>query len=140
MTYGVSKTTLIDSIHGRISVDVKSWTSFLFFEEQEALLAGHVQTMTEVGYRYSRQETINLASDYAINMGPRDKEHYLSDRWLYIFLQRWPDLKLKKPLSLELARTKCATRDAIDNYFKELDRILIKYGIKNKPHLIYIVI
>ena len=28
-------------------------------------------------------------------------------------------------------------RDAIDNYFKELDRIRIKHGIKNKLHLIY---
>ena len=34
-------------------------------------------------------------------MGRRDKEHPLSDRWLYNFLQRWPDLKLKKPRSLE---------------------------------------
>ena len=138
VTYGVPKTTLIDRIHGRISVDVvKSGTPPLFSEEQEALLAGHVQTMAEVGYGYSRQETINLASDYAINMGLRDKEHPLSDRWLYNFLQRWPDLKLKKPRSLEVARAKCATRDAIDNYFKELDRILIKHGIKDKPHLIY---
>ena len=67
---------------------VKSGTPPLFSEEQEALLASLVQTMAEVGYGYSRQETINLAPDYAINMGLRDKEHPLSDRWLYNFLQR----------------------------------------------------
>ena len=56
--------TLIDMIHDRISVHVvKSGTPPLFSEEQEALLAGHVQTMAEVGYGYNRQETFNLASD-----------------------------------------------------------------------------
>ena len=100
---------------------VKSGTPLLFSEEQEALLAGHVQTTAEVGYGCSRQETINLASDYAMYMGLRDKEHRLSDRWLYNFLQRWPDLKLKKLRSLEVERAKCATRDAISNYFNELD-------------------
>ena len=123
-------TTLIDRMHGRISVDVvESGTPPLFSEEQEALLAGHVQTMAEVGYEYSRQETIILASDYAINMGLTDKEHPLSNRWLYNFLQRWPDLNLMKPRSLEVARAKCATGIVIDNYFKELVRILIKHGI-----------
>ena len=50
VTYGVPKTTLIDWIHGRISVDVvKSGTPTLFSEEQEALLAGHVQTRLKLG-------------------------------------------------------------------------------------------
>ena len=88
------------------------------------MLADHVQTMAEVGYGCSRQETINLASDYAIYMGLGDKEHPQSDRWLYNFLQRRPDLKLKKPRSLGEERAKYAIGDAIDNYFNELNRIL----------------
>ena len=137
-TYGVPKTTLIDRLHGRINVDVlKSGTPPLFSEEQEALLSGHLKTMAEVGYGYSRQETINLASDYAVCLGLRDKDHPLTNRWLYNFIQRWPELKLKKPRSLEIARAKCATREAVDNYFIELDKILVKNNLKNKPHLIY---
>ena len=93
--------------------------------------------MAEVGYGYSWQETANLASDYAVCLGLRDKDHSLSDRWLYNFLQRQPELKLKKPRSLEIASAKCATREAADNYFKALDKILVKNKMKNKPHLIY---
>lgn len=41
---------------------VKSGTPSLLSKGQEALLAGHVQTIAEVGYGYSRQETVNFAS------------------------------------------------------------------------------
>ena len=104
---------------------VKSGTS-LFPEEQEALLAGHV----EGGYGYSRQETVNPASDYAVCLGLRDKNLFLGDRWLYNFLDRWPELKLKKPCSLEIAIGKPATRDAVANYFNELDKFLVKHNLK----------
>lgn len=36
----------------------------LFNQEQDAFPAGYLKTMDETGYGYSRQETINLASDY----------------------------------------------------------------------------
>ena len=45
---------------------LKPGTSSRFSQEQEALLVRHIQTMAEVGYGYSRQDTINLASDYAV--------------------------------------------------------------------------
>ena len=37
----------------------------MFNLEQEALLCKHLSTMAEIGYGYSRQETINIASDFA---------------------------------------------------------------------------
>ena len=47
-TYDIPKTTLIDRLHGRISVDVvKSGTPPMFSEEQEALLTGHMKTMAK---------------------------------------------------------------------------------------------
>lgn len=138
VTYGIPKTTLLDRLSGRIDIDVvKPGTSPLFSQEQEALLARHLQTMSEVGYGYSRQETINLASDYAVSLGLRDRAHPLTDRWLYKFLCRWPELNVKKPRSLEVARAKCATREAVDTYFDSLNNILVKYHLKAKPHLIY---
>ncbi|KAH3808924.1 hypothetical protein DPMN_137286 [Dreissena polymorpha] len=86
--FNVPKTTLIDRLHGRISIDtVKPGPDPLFTLDQESLLASHIQTMGE---------TTNLAS-----LRPRDKP--LTDRWLYKFLDRWPALKpgQDKGLSLE---------------------------------------
>ena len=83
-------------------------------------------------YGYIRQKTINLASDYAIFLGLRDKHHPLTDLWLYSFLDRWPELKVKKPQSPEIARARSETRQAVDSYFSE-HRILTKYNLPDKP-------
>jgi FMN phosphatase YigB (HAD superfamily) len=39
-----------------------------------------------------------------------------------------------KSQGLEIARAKCASVANIDNYIKEL---ITKYGLKDKPHLIF---
>ena len=136
--YNIPKSTLIDRVSGHTYIDcVKSGVSPLFTEEQEALLKNHLVTMAEVGYGYSRQETINLASDYAIHLGLRDLDHPLTSRWLQGFLERFPELKVKKPRSLEVARACSATRPTIANYFKELDGIMKKYNLYDKPHSIF---
>ena len=58
--------TLKDRVKGKINVDVvKSGPSPVFNEEQETLLSQALSIMAEIGYGYSRQETINIASDYA---------------------------------------------------------------------------
>ena len=138
-SFDVPYATLQDRTRGNVSVDVvKSGTQPLFSLEDEAILANHLKSMAEVGYGYSRQDTMNLASDYAVHLNLRtSSQKPLTDRWLYSFLSRWPELKLKKPRALEVARAKSATRQAVDNYFVELGSILDKYGLKDKPHLIY---
>ena len=136
--YGIPINTLKDRVNGKINVDVvKSGPSPVFNEEQEALLSKHLPTMAEIGYGYSRQETINLASDYAVELGIRERAYPLSVMWLRNFLGRWPELTVKEPRSLEVARAKSATRSSVDNYFSELEKILIKYNLKENPSRIY---
>lgn len=82
-TFAVPISTLKDRVKGRIHVDiVKSGPQPLFSLDQERLLADHLSTMAEVGYGYSRQETLNLASDYAVHLGLRDRNKPLSLQWL----------------------------------------------------------
>jgi hypothetical protein len=136
--FGIPITTLKDRVRGRISIDtVRSGPQTSFTQEQEAFLSQHLLTMAEMGFGYSRQETINLASDYAVHLGLREKGKPFSLTWLYSFLERWPELKVKKPRSLEIARAKSATRPTIDRYFDELNSILTKYNLKDKPGHIY---
>ena len=131
-------TTLKDRVHGRVNIDtVKSGPSPLFSAEQEAYLSQHLITMAEIGYGYSRQEAINLASDYVVHLKIKNPGHRFSLSWLYGFLDRWPDLRVKKPRALEIARAKSATRPVIERYFQELDRILTKFHLKDKPARLY---
>ena len=93
--------------------------------------------MAEIGYGYYRQETINIASDFAHHLGLCDKSHRLSLQWLYNFLGRWPELKVKKPRRPGDCSTRSATRPVIDAYFTELGKILDKYNLKDKPNRIF---
>jgi len=99
-SFAVPYSTLQDRTRGNVSVDVvKSGTQQLFSLKDEAILANHLKSMAEVGYGYSRQDTMNLASDYAVHLilGTSSQKP-LTDRWLYSFLSRWPELKLKSPV------------------------------------------
>ena len=52
-SFGVPKSTLMDRLHGRVSLDVvKSGPLPLFSDEQGALLTGHLKTMADVGLGY----------------------------------------------------------------------------------------
>ena len=61
----------------------------------------------------------------------------MSLKWLYNFIGRWPNLKVQKPRSLEAARAKCATKTAINNYFKELEKILTDNNLSDRPAAIF---
>ncbi|XP_053384730.1 uncharacterized protein LOC128550216 [Mercenaria mercenaria] len=117
--FNIPITTLKDRVKGRVHIDtVRSGPQTMFTLEQEAFLCKHLMTMAEIGFGYSRQETINLATDYAVHLGIREKSKPFSLTWLYSFLDRWPELKVKKPRSLEIARAKYATRPTIDSWLE----------------------
>lgn len=61
--FGVPLTTLKDRVDGRVGA------ATLFNQEQESNIVEHVKTMSEIGYGYTRAEVVDLASDYAVNLG-----------------------------------------------------------------------
>ncbi|XP_071123384.1 uncharacterized protein [Mytilus edulis] len=137
--YGVPITTLIDRVKGRVDPEtMKSGPPPLFSLEQEAHLVNHIKKMSHLGYGYTRVEVTALASDYAVSIRLKDKtDKQLSLQWFRSFMDRWPDLKLQKPRALSISRAKGASKEVIDSYFDELENILNKYDLKNKPHCIY---
>ena len=78
-----------------------------------------------------------MATEYAIWLGHRDKEHPLSFQWYSDFMGRWPELKVIKPRGLEMQRAKATTLDCVTNYYNELNHILTKYDLHDKPERIY---
>ncbi|XP_062569017.1 uncharacterized protein LOC134231111 [Saccostrea cucullata] len=80
---------------------------------------------------------MNLGTEYAIALGKRDREHPLSLQWLNSFIDRWPDLKVRRPKTISELRAKATSRESIEKYFKELESILDKYDLRDKPEYIY---
>ena len=115
-----------------------SGPSPLFNQDEEALLVEHVKTMANLGYGYARSEVVSLASKFAVDIGKREEgSGELSMPWYYNFVKRWPELHSVKPQSLSELRARAASKDNIDTYYEELDRILTLYKLKDKPYCIY---
>ena len=135
---GAPETTLRKRISGSVDVDcVKAGPNPLFTLEQEARLVDHVTMLAKVGYGYTRGELCSLATEFAIDLELRSRDNPLSLKWFRSFIQRWPNLAVKKPRALSIAGAKATSVDAINSYFFELDKILTKYSLKYKPQYIY---
>ena len=69
--YGVLRSSLL---LGKVGIDSVTSAHYpLFSQEQGAILCDHIKSMAEVGYGYSRQETMNLASEFAVQLGLRQE-------------------------------------------------------------------
>ena len=136
--FGLPEATLRNRVSGKIGVEViKSGREPLLNLEEENCLVQHIKVMASCGYGYSRSEVVDMASNYAVALGKRDRDHPFSLMWFHNFMKRWPDLKVRKPRSLELARAKATSEEAVSSYFNELDNILTKYDLKKSPERIY---
>ncbi|XP_060572583.1 uncharacterized protein LOC132730626 [Ruditapes philippinarum] len=136
--YGVPQTTLRDRVLGRIDPDtVSSGPQALFSQEQEALFVQHLKAMAELGYGYSRTEVTSQASNFALFLGLRDKNHPLSDRWFRGFMDRWPEMKVLKPRALSNYRAQASSKEAISSFFDNLQSVLKDNNLMDSPELIY---
>ncbi|XP_056023023.1 uncharacterized protein LOC125660656 [Ostrea edulis] len=136
--FQVPLTTLRDRVDGRISIEcVSSGPPPLFTQEQESYMVEHVKTMSEIGYGYTRAEVLNLASDYAADLGIREKGKDLTMKWYYNFMKRWPELHAVKPSGLSELRAKAASPECIKKYFEELETIIDRHGLRDKPQHIF---
>jgi hypothetical protein len=52
-------------------------------------------------------------------------------------MSRWPELKIIKARGLAITRAKSASQENIDNYFQELEKIIVKYNLSDEFHCIY---
>ena len=69
-----------------------------------------------------------MAKDYADSLAKHVKaKEALSNNWFYSFLKWWSNLKVVKPQKLSIARAKSASRETLDNYYKELSTGLERY-------------
>ena len=110
----------------------------LFTRLEEKTLVDHIVYMARVGYGYTITDCQHIAYDYAVSIGKevRAKEK-VSQGWIYAFLGRWKEeLKVVKPQKLTLARAQC-NQGNIDNYFKDLNKILDDHHLKTAPKRIY---
>lgn len=136
--FGVPEQTLRDRIKGKIDPEcVTTGREPVLSLMEEAKIVNHLKCMAKYGYGYTKQETVDIATEYAIRLGKRRPENPLTLAWFEGFRSRWADIKVQKPRSLDHVRAKMANRDTIQSYFNNLETTLKKYNLTDKPHLIF---
>jgi len=93
--------------------------------------------MSLLGYGYTQQECVDVASQYAVQLGKRTPDKHLSMKWIKGFLSRWPEMKVTKPRALNYYRAKSATELAVSTFFEKLSECITANDLQSKPHMIY---
>ncbi|CAH8487179.1 unnamed protein product [Dicrocoelium dendriticum] len=140
--FNVPESTLRDRVHGRVSLECSRPGPPTFFTyEEEKKMVDHILFMSKIGYPYTRNQVVELAGDMTKAVGRIAPFKYInpSQAWFYAFLNRWPDLKnfLFGPRSNR--KSKGVSGDSIQSYFEQLEKVLTKYAIKDRPEHFWIV-
>lgn len=136
--FHVPDTTLRDRVLQKVDPETAVFGKSPVLEcFEEANLVRHFKTMAAYGYGYTRQECVDIASDYAVHLGKRTMDKPFTMKWMRGFLKRWPELKVLKPRGLEHVRAKMASKETVAEYFKNLANTISTYNMHDKPHLIY---
>ena len=136
--FGVPPQTLRDRFTDVVDPDSLPGADPLLSKDEETVLVEHVEIMAQMGYGYTHIQLQHLAGELAYSLERKPTSKALSHNWLYGFLRRWTDrLSSLNPRSLETTRAKGSTPEVINNHYSELESVLLKYGLNDKPQLIY---
>ena len=134
---GIPPLSLRDKVTAKTQIGRKSGPPTIFTFSEESLLKDHILFLARVGYPLSRREVISLAENSAVLLQKQRKNNQVGKRWFEGFMKRWPELKIGRPQKLSIKRAKSSSEEVVNNYFTELDHIMTKYNLKEKPHLIF---
>ncbi|KAH3850583.1 hypothetical protein DPMN_093005 [Dreissena polymorpha] len=131
--YGVPEKTLRDIIKGKINPEgVTTGREPVLSMLEEAQIVEHLKIMAQYGYGYTKQETVDIATDFAIQLCKRTKEQPLTLTLFEGFRNRWPEKNVQKP-SLERVRANMANEAVVKQHFASLSQTLSKH----KPQPIF---
>ncbi|KAK3594889.1 hypothetical protein CHS0354_020549 [Potamilus streckersoni] len=142
LKFKVPETTLRQRVSGEVSVEtVSSGPPPLLSREEEAIFVEHMKLILKAGNKCTRAEFLRLATEYAVSLHKKDRDHPFSLKWYRSFIQRWPGLDfISKPGSYfkKMIKTSVKTKNAVPEMtYRDIDQILGKYNLLDKPHHIY---
>ena len=132
--YSVPASTLKDRTRCNVALNATRGPGPLLSWEEEKHMVDHIKYMGDIGYGYTKSEVQYMATDYCKSGGKGvNSENGLSSMWFYAVMKRWPDIKVAKPQKLQMSRAESASRETIDNYFRELGTVLRQNNLLEAP-------
>ena len=137
--YKIPRQTLNDRLTNKVkSGNVGRPIRLSVAEEKEIVEACII--FSEWGYGIGKKEVISIVADYCKS---KKKPSIFPNgvpgrRWWSGFLKRNPQIAMRKPQSLQIARAKAGSPDVIDHwFFSILKPLLEKTGLEDHPERIF---
>lgn len=112
-----------------------------FTEQEESELYELLTAMARRGFPLREREVRTLATDYAQKNGltifSQTKLQHAGYFWLQGFLNRHPELKVKRAEGLSTARAEAVNESKVLNWFDELKLMFTNTNVLNKPEFIW---
>ncbi len=134
--YGVPCTTLKDRLSGRVIHGTKPGQKRYLDEQEEEALAEHLVEVARIGYGKTRREVKGIIEKVAIEKNMLRKER-VTDGWWRRFLERQPQLSLRRGDATAHVRMDSTSKEAIDGYYDLLEKTLKQDKLSTLPAQIY---
>ncbi|KAK4325093.1 hypothetical protein Pmani_004249 [Petrolisthes manimaculis] len=138
--FGVKKTTLVDAFNrskkesnGVTYVPVPGKVNMVFTPEQEGLIVKYTIQAAQMFYGLPRIEVRRMVYNYAHACKSKsipeawERNRMATTDWYYSFMERHPDLVLKAPEGMSIARIVAFNKVNVETFFKAYTLALEKY-------------
>ena len=132
--YGIPRSTLHDHVAGTVSSSQRGPATVLTPAE-ECMLVQWSLHMADVGYGRTREQ---LCLTVKTILDKDDRENPFRDNcpgkdWWYAFLRRHPELSVRLPESLQMARASSCTPQRLEKWYQEFGEFLKLHSLHDKP-------
>jgi hypothetical protein len=129
--FNVPRTTLQSRWQGRLSLKNRAPTNLKLNSTQDKALCRYLDTLER--YRIKPlKRMIEAAANAILKASHNDPETpppTVGPKWLHRWLQRHPQYKKRWFRAIELDRKHAEDRQLLRQWFKELEDVILKYGI-----------
>ena len=134
--FGVLRTTLKDRLAGRVAHEARSGPTPYLTRDEESELVAFLVKCAEIGFPERKDEVIGIVQSI-VQKKRGTLEGFSGNGWWHRFMERYPDLSLRKSDSLAVARAVATTASTINHYYSVLRSTLEEHGIFNCASQIY---
>lgn len=137
-TFGVPKSTVADKISGRSDLETNIGRRPALPQSVETKVVNSVLEASKRGMGISCRQLFARTGNLCKRMNAAPFKNSTPGRgWWHGLKQRHPELSIRKPEKLGNSRARMLNPTVVSKYFVELEAILTKFVLKDKPGLIW---
>ena len=136
--YGIPRSTLYDHKTGKVSTSKRGPATVLTSAEEDMLVQWSLH-MADIGYGRTREQlclTVKKILDKDGRPNPF-RDNYPGKDWWYTFLRRHPELSVRLPESIQMARASSCTAERLDEWYREFGEFVKFHNLQGKLQRIW---